>query len=100
MKLQEIYDGWKNAIIPEDRLKPHIARVAASRMNICNTCEYDSNKHTTFRPDRHCIYCGCTLRAKTRSLTTECPIGKWVAAVKDKENGEAQKNDPEKDSII
>lgn len=89
MKLQEIYDGWKNALIPEDRLKPHIARVAASRMHICNTCEWDSHKHETLRPDRHCTQCGCPLKAKTRSLTTACPVGKWGAAVKDEENGEA-----------
>ena len=82
-KLQEIYDGWKNLLIPEEELKPHIEKVAASRLNICNTCEHDSSKHITYRFDRHCKLCGCTLATKTRSLTSECPLDKWSAAVKE-----------------
>jgi hypothetical protein len=83
-KLQEIYDGWKNLIIPEEKLKPHIEKVAKARLNICNTCEFDSLKDESLklRFDRHCTNCGCTLAAKTRSLTSSCPIDKWKAEVK------------------
>ena len=102
MKLQEIYDGWKNLIIPEEHLKPHIDKVATARINICNTCEYDSNKSLTtmakIRFDRHCTHCGCTLSAKTRSLTSECPIGKWGAAVKDEDYGTEESNIEENSS--
>lgn len=86
MKLQEVYDGWKNLLIPEEELKPHIERVSAARMNICNTCEFNSyNVAKSIRFDRHCTHCGCTSAAKTRSLISACPIGKWGAAVIDKQ---------------
>jgi hypothetical protein len=34
------------------------------------------------RPDEHCTNCGCTLAAKTRCLSCECPLKKWMAVVK------------------
>lgn len=88
-KLQEIYDGWKNLLIPDEEIKPHIEEVASARIKICGTCEFDSKQATTLsvidriRFDRHCTKCGCTLSAKTRSLTSSCPLGKWVAEVKE-----------------
>ena len=98
-KLQEMYDGWKNLLIPATELKPHIEKIAATRLNICNTCEFDSNKLVTkVRFDRHCTHCGCTLAAKTRSLISACPIGKWTAAVKDEENGTDESNTNENTS--
>jgi len=84
-KLQEMYDGWKNLLVPNHEMQPVIERIAASRMNICNTCEFDSDKvsntMTKIRFDRHCTKCGCTLAAKTRSLTSSCPLEKWKAEV-------------------
>jgi len=35
------------------------------------------------RPDNHCTDCGCTLAAKTKCLSCECPKGKWKAIVDD-----------------
>lgn len=85
-KLQEMYDGWKNLLVPSEEMKSIIERIATARLNICNTCEFDSNKvkttMTKVRFDRHCTNCGCTLAAKTRSLTSSCPLEKWKAEVK------------------
>lgn len=73
-KANEIFQGWKNVVIK----KEHVERIAKARLNICNTCEHHSKFHDTpLRPDDHCTHCSCTLKAKTRSLESECPIGKW-----------------------
>ncbi len=35
------------------------------------------------RFDRHCLDCGCTLSAKLRCLTCDCPKQKWVSLEKE-----------------
>lgn len=71
--IKNIAEGWTNYILNRQN------EVSASRMEECNKCDYISTKHETNRPDVHCIKCGCTLAAKTRSLESECPIGLWKA---------------------
>jgi len=78
MSLSQIYEGWKNHLLPEERKKAFIEHVSLSRMAICNECEHVSTKHKTMRPDVHCTECGCTLSAKTKCLTCECPLKKWL----------------------
>jgi len=52
-------------------------------MTICNDCPNHSKNKKTVRPDEHCLACGCTLSAKTRCLSCECPIKKWGALMTD-----------------
>jgi hypothetical protein len=78
MSLGQIIEGWKNHLLPEERTKAFIEHVSNQRMDICNACEHVSTKHNTIRPDVHCIECGCTLAAKTKCLTCECPLKKWL----------------------
>jgi len=80
MSLSQIYEGWKNHLLPEEREKALIEHVANFRMDICNSCEEHSKHHKSIRPDAHCVECGCTLSAKTKCLTCECPLKKWMAA--------------------
>lgn len=83
MSIGQIYEGWKNHLLPEERQKAYIEEVSLERLAICNECEeHSSNKkdYKTMRPDAHCTNCGCTLSAKTKCLTCECPLKKWVAA--------------------
>lgn len=80
MSLGQIYEGWKNHLLPEERDKAFIEHVANVRMDICNSCEEHSKNHKSIRPDAHCVECGCTLLAKTKCLTCECPLKKWMAA--------------------
>ena len=82
MNLSQIYEGWKNHLIPEERNKAFIEHVSQERISICESCEHhSSNKknYKTMRPDAHCVECGCTLSAKTKCLTCECPLKKWLA---------------------
>ena len=79
MKLTQIYEGWKNHLLPEERTKAFIEHVSSERISICEACDKHSSKHSTIRPDAHCVECGCTLSAKTKCLTCECPLKKWLA---------------------
>ena len=77
MSLTQIYEGWKNNLFPEEKLKEQIDQVAAERIAICNSCQFHSKNHKTIRLDEHCTNCGCTLSAKTKCLSCACPINKW-----------------------
>jgi hypothetical protein len=86
MSLGQIFEGWKNHLLPEERTKAFIEHVSNERLDICNTCEHHSKNHISMRPDAHCAECGCTLAAKTKCLTCECPLKKWIAQEIPKEN--------------
>ena len=82
MKLTQIYEGWKNHLLPEKKLKKIIQQTANYRLSVCNGCEHlSSNKkgYESYRPDVHCTDCGCTISAKTKCLSCECPLKKWEA---------------------
>jgi hypothetical protein len=71
-------------LIPPAHLKELIEKTAQERINICLTCpRYSANAkkkgYETIRPDIHCVECGCTLAAKTKCLSCECPLKKWEA---------------------
>lgn len=89
MKLQEIAEGWANYILGRAE------EVSKLRMIICNKCEYISTKHETIRLDVHCVKCKCPLATKTRSLESECPIGKWKKII----NEHTQKNNITENTI-
>lgn len=81
MSLGQIYEGWKNHLLPEERTKAFIQQVSKERLDICTQCDehsYNKPEYTTARPDAHCVECGCTLAAKTKCLTCECPLKKWL----------------------
>lgn len=92
INFSQIYEGWKNNLFPSAHMKPLIEEVSAERMLICNECPYISTKQDRTRRDVHCTNCGCTLSAKTRCLTCECPIGKWHAVIDDKDKENEIKN--------
>jgi hypothetical protein len=82
MSLKQIYEGWKNHLLPEENEKAFIEHVSQERLAICNVCEeHSSNKkdYKSLRIDDHCTECGCMLSAKTKCLTCECPLKKWIA---------------------
>lgn len=81
MKIAQIYEGWKNNLFPAASAKPLIEALAKERLAICEACPYISSKHKTIRPDVHCTKCGCTLAAKVRCLSCDCPDSKWLAVL-------------------
>ena len=81
MKVSQIYEGWKNHLIPSKKLKEIVKATSQERLEICNACAFHSKHHKTSRLDAHCTDCGCTLSAKTKCLSCNCPIGRWVALI-------------------
>jgi len=96
IKIKEIYEGWRNNLLPPEKLKEQIAIVSEERLAICNECKHHSKNHSTVRPDAHCISCGCTLSAKSKCLSCSCPINKWKAVLTDIEEQEYKKHEASK----
>lgn len=81
---KQIYEGIKNSVIRDD----FVEDVAAKRMAICTECpEVDLKGSKCEVPGSQpcCGNCGCSLAFKTRSLSSECPIGEWKALMTEKE---------------
>lgn len=90
MNFSQIYEGWKNKLIPSKHLKEQIKEVSEYRMEICKSCPlYSDNRKATGwktkRPDVHCTNCGCTLSAKTACLSCECPKELWGSVLTNEE---------------
>ena len=84
LNFKQIYEGWRNKIVPPAELRDTIQQVSAERIAICNSCVFHSKNHDTpLRPDDHCTNCGCNLDAKTKCLSCDCPIRKWTSVIQD-----------------
>lgn len=92
MNISQIYEGWRNKLVPPAELKEQIGKVAEERIAICEGCEWHSKNHESVRPDAHCTHCGCTLSAKTKCLSCSCPINKWAAVLTAQQEDEVKKN--------
>jgi hypothetical protein len=97
MKISEIYEGWRNNLFPPERLAQLIETTSGTRMDICNSCEFHSKNHKSIRPDAHCTNCGCTLAAKTKCLSCECPLSKWKAILTQEQEKEIRDNEARRD---
>lgn len=93
VNLKGILEGaWNSVFIRES-----VEKIAGQRMEICNGCSLSSdnqkkfNGYKTFRPDVHCTNCGCNLHMKTRCMSENCPIGKWLACMSSEEENEMNK---------
>lgn len=96
LNFKEIIEGWRNDLIPPKDLKQLIEDVSVERLEICSGCPFQSdnaklNGYKTYRFDLHCISCGCPLQKKTKSLSSECPKGKWGAVASDEDRYEIEK---------
>lgn len=92
INFSQIYEGWKNNLFPAADMKDHIEEVSKERMAICEECPAISTKHNSARPDVHCTNCGCTLAAKTKCLSCDCPLKKWTAVIDSVEKEHELKN--------
>ena len=87
MSIAQIFEGFRNKLIPPAALKKEIDRVGGERMDICNRCPNNSavakqmSNYVTIRPDVHCTICLCNLDAKSKCLSCQCPINKWLSVV-------------------
>lgn len=82
MNFKQIYEGWRNKLVPPAHLRDTINKVSEERLEICKDCEWHSSKHNTpTRPDDHCTNCGCNLDAKSKCLSCSCPLDHWGSVI-------------------
>jgi hypothetical protein len=87
MNFKQVYEGWRNHLVPPKHLKKAIKIVSMERMSLCSACEFNSKnrKEHFLRIDEHCTDCGCTLSAKTKCLSCCCTMGYWNAVLSQEE---------------
>lgn len=94
LNFKQIYEGWRNKLVPPAELRETIQQVSKERLAICDTCVFHSKNHDTpLRPDNHCTDCGCNLEAKTACLSCACPKKKWLSVVDSYEEEDQLKKD-------
>ena len=79
-----IYEGIKNSVMRDE----YVEEISSKRMLICSECvEIDLKGTECEVPGTQpcCGSCGCSLSLKTRSLSSECPQGKWRAILTDEQ---------------
>jgi hypothetical protein len=94
INFSQIYEGWRNKLVPPKEMKKLIHEVSHERVTICNDCPFHSKNHKTpLRPDAHCTDCGCNLEAKTACLSCACPQRKWIEVMGNPEEEDQLKKD-------
>ena len=81
----QILEGIKNKIFKTE----HVEQIASERNSICKKCDQLDTKGTEcIVPGTApcCGSCGCSLQLKLRSLSSDCPLGKWDAVLTHEEN--------------
>jgi hypothetical protein len=80
-----IFEGIKNKIFKQE----HIEEIAEMRMKICEGCEFlGTTSKSCVMPGTApcCSKCGCSLTLKTKSLSADCPAGKWATILTEEED--------------
>lgn len=86
----QIFEGIKNNIFK----KKHVEDIAFFRNEICKVCEFidfEGSKCAVPGTQPCCSECGCSLKLKTRSLSSDCPKGFWLAEMTAEEEKELLK---------
>lgn len=80
----QILEGITNNVFRKD----HVEEIAKERMEICSKCDSIDKTGKTcvvIGTAPCCGACGCSLKLKTRSLSSECDRGFWKAELTEEE---------------
>lgn len=83
---KQILEGITNAVIRDQTVE----EIAALRYAICNECSSKGKECAVKGTAPCCNECGCSLGFKTRSLSSECPLGKWQSLVSEEEEDQLE----------
>ena len=90
----QILDGIKNNVFKSEAVEI----IAAERNQRCIQCEfYDKNGDLCYVPGTApcCGSCGCSLKLKLRSLSSDCPEGYWEPILTEDEDIKHEELNPE-----
>lgn len=77
----QILEGITNTIMKDE----FVEKVAKNRRLICDECSNKGKKCAVKGTAPCCNLCGCSLTFKSRSLSSDCPDGKWDAILTEEE---------------
>ena len=80
MNLAQIFEGWRNHLLPPEELKEVINTQYKLRSEVCLSCEHNSTPGTIEKLST-CTRCGCVLNPKIKCLSCHCPIHKWESYI-------------------
>jgi hypothetical protein len=90
----QIIEGVTNSIFK----KEDIEEIALHRMSICHHCDLytETDKGCVMAGTSPCCNlelggCGCSLKLKTRALSSDCPKGHWKAELSEEEEDKLNK---------
>jgi hypothetical protein len=72
---KQIVEGITNTIIRDETIE----EISRLRYSICDECTSKGKNCAVKGTSPCCNECGCSLTFKTRSLSSDCPLGKWEA---------------------
>lgn len=76
MDISKIVEGIRNHVFPPKEIEDVIKKVSKERIAICIDCPFNSTVGKIKSWSR-CQACGCFLRLKTKSLSSNCGIEKY-----------------------
>lgn len=85
ININHILQGWGNYALQKfNMLDESTQKIASNRLLICESCHMrNGNSCDPRKFDYHIVTkqktygCGCNISAKTLSLESKCPVGKW-----------------------
>lgn len=83
----QILEGIKNSVVRDETVE----EISRLRYDICDECSSKGRKCAVKGTAPCCNECGCSLTFKTRSLSSECPLGKWQAIMTEEEEEQLEK---------
>lgn len=78
---KQIIEGITNSVLRDETVE----EISRLRYDICDECSSKGRKCAVKGTAPCCNECGCSLTFKTRSLSSECPLGKWQAVATEEE---------------
>jgi len=81
---KKIMEGIKNAVVRDK----FVEVIAKERQKICDGCEFMGNECMVPGTGPCCNVCGCSLKLKTRSLSSACDKKKWKAMLSEEQEDE------------
>ena len=84
-KISQIMEGWGNVIKDKfDLVDPEVKGLSEMRLLQCDPCPIRQGNTCSpsiygyhIKTKKRVNGCGCNIAAKTLSVTSNCPIGKW-----------------------
>lgn len=84
---KQIIEGITNSVVRDETVE----EISRLRYDICDSCSSKGRKCAVKGTAPCCNECGCSLTFKTRSLSSECPLGKWGAIATEEEETKLEK---------